>query len=115
MRDTAYETPRRKWRKLFAPLMLNDVGCLQGRPLYVNAPLLMSLYSHLNQTDKFAQGIFQIVRTPHEAKITGQDLGSILTFLRICSPLDNEDFYKRMVLRPLKDGDPSGAELLRVR
>ena len=43
-----------------------------------------------------------------------QDLGSILTFLRICRPLDNEDFFKRMVLRPLKDGDPSGAELLRA-
>ncbi|KAF7790392.1 hypothetical protein EIP86_001347 [Pleurotus ostreatoroseus] len=43
-----------------------------------------------------------------------KDLGSILTFLRICRPLDNEDFYKRMVLRPLKDGDPSGAELLRA-
>ncbi|TBU43646.1 SNF2 family N-terminal domain-containing protein [Dichomitus squalens] len=43
-----------------------------------------------------------------------KDLGSILTFLRICSPLDNEDFFKRMVLRPLKDGDPAGAELLRA-
>ncbi|KAI0940604.1 hypothetical protein AcW1_003757 [Taiwanofungus camphoratus] len=43
-----------------------------------------------------------------------KDLGSILTFLQICHPLDNEDFYKRMVLRPLKDGDPSGAELMRA-
>ncbi|EMD31673.1 hypothetical protein CERSUDRAFT_88802 [Gelatoporia subvermispora B] len=43
-----------------------------------------------------------------------KDLGSILTFLRICSPLDNDDFYKRMVLRPLKDDNPSGAELLRA-
>ncbi|OCH84706.1 hypothetical protein OBBRIDRAFT_891624 [Obba rivulosa] len=43
-----------------------------------------------------------------------KDLGSILTFLRICSPLDNEDFYKRMVLRPIKDGNPSGAELMRA-
>ncbi|TCD63046.1 hypothetical protein EIP91_006059 [Steccherinum ochraceum] len=43
-----------------------------------------------------------------------KDLGSILTFLRICRPLDDEDFFKRMVLRPLKDGDPSGAELLRA-
>ncbi|PCH43964.1 hypothetical protein WOLCODRAFT_133049 [Wolfiporia cocos MD-104 SS10] len=43
-----------------------------------------------------------------------KDLGSILTFLRICCPLDNEDFFKRMVLRPLKDGSPSGAELLRA-
>ncbi|KAI0675019.1 SNF2 family N-terminal domain-containing protein [Trametes maxima] len=42
-----------------------------------------------------------------------KDLGSILTFLRICRPLDQEDFFKRMVLRPLKDGDPSGAQLLR--
>ncbi|KAI0074381.1 hypothetical protein K474DRAFT_1626028 [Panus rudis PR-1116 ss-1] len=43
-----------------------------------------------------------------------QDLGSILTFLRICRPLDNEDMFKRLVLRPLKNGDPSGAELLRA-
>lgn len=39
----------------------------------------------------------------------------MLTFLQICQPLDNEDFYKRLLLRPLKDGDPAGAELLRVR
>ncbi|KAJ3733451.1 SNF2 family N-terminal domain-containing protein [Lentinula guzmanii] len=44
-----------------------------------------------------------------------RDLGSLLTFLRICHPLDKEDFYKRLLLRPLKDGNPSGAELLRVR
>lgn len=43
-----------------------------------------------------------------------QDLGSILTFLRICSPLDNPDFQTRLLLRPLKDGDPAGAELLRA-
>ncbi|KAJ6587041.1 SNF2 family N-terminal domain-containing protein [Mycena vulgaris] len=42
-----------------------------------------------------------------------KDLGSILTFLQICRPLDKEDFYKRLLLRPLKDGDPAGAELLR--
>ncbi|KZT19055.1 hypothetical protein NEOLEDRAFT_1142558 [Neolentinus lepideus HHB14362 ss-1] len=43
-----------------------------------------------------------------------RDLGSILTFLRICRPMDNEDFFKRLLLRPLKDGSPSGAELLRA-
>ncbi|KAH9892824.1 SNF2 family N-terminal domain-containing protein [Cubamyces lactineus] len=43
-----------------------------------------------------------------------KDLGSLLTFLRICHPLDQDDFFKRMVLRPLKDGDPVGAELLRA-
>ncbi|KAF9222676.1 hypothetical protein BS17DRAFT_708165 [Gyrodon lividus] len=43
-----------------------------------------------------------------------RDLGSILTFLQICRPLDNEDFFKRLVLRPLTDGDPAGAELLRA-
>ncbi|KAG6819869.1 hypothetical protein H0H93_007803 [Arthromyces matolae] len=45
---------------------------------------------------------------------TPKDLGSLLTFLRICRPLDDEDFFKRLLLRPLKDGDPSGAELLRA-
>ncbi|KAI0743822.1 SNF2 family N-terminal domain-containing protein [Daedaleopsis nitida] len=43
-----------------------------------------------------------------------KDLGSILTFLKICQPLDNEEFFKRMVLRPLKDGDPSGAHVMRA-
>ncbi|KAG6887502.1 hypothetical protein C0992_012023 [Termitomyces sp. T32_za158] len=43
-----------------------------------------------------------------------RDLGSILTFLQICRPMDNEEFFKRLLLRPLKDGDPMGAELLRA-
>jgi SWI/SNF-related matrix-associated actin-dependent regulator of chromatin subfamily A3 len=43
-----------------------------------------------------------------------KDLGSILSFLQVCRPLDNEDFFKRLVLRPLKDGDPEGVEILRV-
>ncbi|KAJ3724629.1 SNF2 family N-terminal domain-containing protein [Lentinula raphanica] len=43
-----------------------------------------------------------------------RDLGSLLTFLRICHPLNDEDFFKRLLLRPLKAGDPSGAELLRA-
>ncbi|KAJ3534925.1 hypothetical protein NMY22_g6710 [Coprinellus aureogranulatus] len=43
-----------------------------------------------------------------------RDLGSMLTFLKICRPLDNEDFFKRLLLRPLKNGEPSGAELLRA-
>lgn len=43
-----------------------------------------------------------------------QDLGSIVTFLRICKPLEEAEMYKRLVLRPLKDGDPRGAGVLRV-
>ncbi len=41
-------------------------------------------------------------------------MGSILTFLRVCNPLDNPDFQTRLLLRPLKYGDAAGAELLRV-
>lgn len=56
-----------------------------------------------------------VIHTDYLGQINSpKDLGSILTFLRICRPLDNEEFYNRMVLRPLKDGHPSGAELLRV-
>ena len=47
-------------------------------------------------------------------QVSKKDLGSILTFLKICQPLDNEDFYKRLLLRPLKNGEVSGTELLRV-
>ncbi|KAI5123845.1 hypothetical protein M0805_005664 [Coniferiporia weirii] len=45
---------------------------------------------------------------------TPRDLGSILSFLQICKPLDNEDFFKRLLLRPLKDGMPEGYQLLRA-
>ncbi|KAF9066155.1 SNF2 family N-terminal domain-containing protein [Rhodocollybia butyracea] len=41
------------------------------------------------------------------------DLGSLLHFLRICDPLDKEDFFKRLLLRPLKNGAEEGAKLLR--
>lgn len=37
-----------------------------------------------------------------------------MTFLRVCRPLDDEDMFKRLLLRPLKDGNPAGAELLRA-
>ncbi|KAF8588628.1 hypothetical protein K439DRAFT_1651796 [Ramaria rubella] len=43
-----------------------------------------------------------------------KDLGSLLQFLQICRPLDNEDYYKRLLLRPLAQGAPEGAELLRA-
>jgi SWI/SNF-related matrix-associated actin-dependent regulator of chromatin subfamily A3 len=39
----------------------------------------------------------------------------MLRFLRICNPLDNPDYFRRLLLRPLKAGDPAGTELLRVR
>lgn len=38
----------------------------------------------------------------------------MLTFLQICRPLDDPNFYKRLLLRPLKNGEASGAELLRA-
>jgi SWI/SNF-related matrix-associated actin-dependent regulator of chromatin subfamily A3 len=43
-----------------------------------------------------------------------QDLGSLLKFMRICAPLDQDDFFTRLVLRPLKNGELAGAEILRV-
>ncbi|KAF8633364.1 hypothetical protein AX17_004535 [Amanita inopinata Kibby_2008] len=42
------------------------------------------------------------------------DLGSLLSFLQVCRPLDNEDFFKRLLLRPLKYGQTAGVELLRA-
>ncbi|KIY67158.1 hypothetical protein CYLTODRAFT_490860 [Cylindrobasidium torrendii FP15055 ss-10] len=43
-----------------------------------------------------------------------RDLGSILQFLKICRPLDSDDYFKQLLLRPLKDGDAAGFELLRA-
>lgn len=43
-----------------------------------------------------------------------RDLGSLLTFLRICQPLHDEEMFKRLLLRPLKNGEPQGVDLLRA-
>jgi SWI/SNF-related matrix-associated actin-dependent regulator of chromatin subfamily A3 len=43
-----------------------------------------------------------------------QDLGSIIKFLQVCNPLDNENYFNRLVIRPLKNGEPGGAELMRA-
>ncbi|KAF8897054.1 SNF2 superfamily protein [Gymnopilus junonius] len=73
-----------------------------------------------NPKTKMAKGVVALNASRHWV-LTGtpiinspRDLGSILTFLKICRPLDNEDFFKRLLLRPLKNGEPSGAELLKV-
>ncbi|KAF9650574.1 hypothetical protein BDM02DRAFT_3164771 [Thelephora ganbajun] len=42
-----------------------------------------------------------------------KDLGSLLTFLKTCRPLDRPEFFNQLILRPLKYGEPTGAELLR--
>lgn len=42
-----------------------------------------------------------------------KDLGSILQFLRVCAPLDQEDYFKSLLLRPLTAGSAAGAELLK--
>ncbi|KAG8857347.1 hypothetical protein FRB96_005834 [Tulasnella sp. 330] len=42
------------------------------------------------------------------------DLGSLLKFLRICTPLDQHDYFNRLLARPLTKGDPYAAELLRA-
>ncbi|KAG9003678.1 hypothetical protein FRB93_010899 [Tulasnella sp. JGI-2019a] len=42
------------------------------------------------------------------------DLGSLLKFLKICAPLDQHDYFNRLLARPLAKGNPHAAELLRA-
>lgn len=46
--------------------------------------------------------------------LSSQDLGSILTFLRICSPLDDEGYFKSLILRPISRSDETGFALIKV-
>lgn len=43
-----------------------------------------------------------------------QDLSSLLSFLRVFKPLDDPEYFKRLLTRPLGRRDPAGAELLKV-
>lgn len=95
----------------------------QRRWVLTGTPIVRTRFSFLpkcadveNPLDQLAESLLLLCNSLQRcAQYALQDLGSILTFLRICNPLDQEDFFKRMLLRPLKDGDPAGAELLRVR
>ncbi|KAH7107286.1 SNF2 family N-terminal domain-containing protein [Auriculariales sp. MPI-PUGE-AT-0066] len=43
-----------------------------------------------------------------------KDLGSLLRFLRLCTPLDREDYFKSLLIRPLAGGSPEGVAILRT-
>lgn len=43
-----------------------------------------------------------------------QDLSSLLSFLRVFRPLDDPEYFKRLLTRPLGRRDPTGVELLKV-
>ncbi|KDQ18333.1 hypothetical protein BOTBODRAFT_184989 [Botryobasidium botryosum FD-172 SS1] len=45
---------------------------------------------------------------------TPKDLGSILTFLRICAPLNQPELFNRLLQRPLQQGSPEAASLLKA-
>ncbi|WWC70170.1 uncharacterized protein I206_104118 [Kwoniella pini CBS 10737] len=42
------------------------------------------------------------------------DLGSLLTCLQICKPLDKSEYFKTLLLRPLRRGDPTAGKLLQA-
>ncbi|PVF99077.1 hypothetical protein CPB86DRAFT_784078 [Serendipita vermifera] len=42
------------------------------------------------------------------------DLGSLLRFLRICNPLDQPEYFKRLLSKPLSKRDPQAVELLKI-
>ncbi|VDB95911.1 unnamed protein product [Peniophora sp. CBMAI 1063] len=73
-----------------------------------------------NERTKMAQAIFALT-AQRRWVLTGtpiinspSDLGSMVRFLRICAPLDNPENFKRLIIRPLKNADPSGTEILRA-
>ncbi|WVQ99528.1 hypothetical protein IAU59_006664 [Kwoniella sp. CBS 9459] len=45
---------------------------------------------------------------------SSSDLGSLLTCLKICKPLDQPEYFKSLLLRPLKRGDAKAAQLLQA-
>lgn len=107
--------PKTKMTKSIVCLNASRRWVLTGTPI-VSVSLRLSLPSNSNIIEgKFSEGmsILHWKLSKWKRKYY-QDLGSILTFLKICQPLDNEDFYKRLLLRPLKNGESSGVELLRV-
>lgn len=42
------------------------------------------------------------------------DLGSLLTCIKVCAPLDQHQYFRSLVLRPLKAGSPEGGRLLQA-
>ena len=65
----------------------------------------LSVSQHVSQR-------FHLLPNPALFSLNGVSFGC--ASVDVLLHLRKEEFFKRMVLRPLKDGDPSGAELLRV-
>ncbi|KIO29735.1 hypothetical protein M407DRAFT_226612 [Tulasnella calospora MUT 4182] len=42
------------------------------------------------------------------------DLGSLLKFLKVCTPLDQHEYFNRLLARPLSKADPQAAALLKA-
>lgn len=42
------------------------------------------------------------------------DLGSLLTCIRVCAPLDQHEYFRSLVLRPLKHGSSAAGRLLQA-
>ncbi|KAG6918560.1 hypothetical protein DXG01_013650 [Tephrocybe rancida] len=107
--------PKTKMAKAVFGLNAQRRWVLTGTPIVSRICILKLTYFTDKETDQLTKGDVFDPLDVLPLTNPNQDLGSILSFLQICRPLDNEDFYKRLLLRPLKDGDPAGVELLRVR
>ncbi|WRT66541.1 uncharacterized protein IL334_003500 [Kwoniella shivajii] len=73
-----------------------------------------------NPKAKMTQG-FAVLQADRRWVCTGtpivnspSDLGSLLTCLQLCKPLDQAAYFKTLLLRPLKRGDPVAGRLLQA-
>ncbi|KZO90728.1 hypothetical protein CALVIDRAFT_568793 [Calocera viscosa TUFC12733] len=98
-----------KWKASRGPVLMNYL---------LNAPQRVILdegHTVRNPRALMAQAVCGL-EADRRWIVTGTpiDLGSLLSFLRICRPLDQADFFKRLLVRPLTQGSPTAVDLLKA-
>ncbi|KAG8948957.1 hypothetical protein FRC04_009158, partial [Tulasnella sp. 424] len=67
-----------------------------------------------NPKTKTSQAICELVVTGTPIINSPNDLGSLLKFLKVCSLLDQHEYFNRLLGRPLSKADPQAAVLLKA-
>ena len=117
MKGTISETRKLRLHDQYVRSTHSGAGSSLELQLFVYPPFIFIKLRNAHHLDQLPYGncsrnwVLRIITIDFRI----QDLGSMLSFLQVCRPLDDPEFFKRLLLRPLKLAEPAGVELLRVR
>ncbi|KAG8948964.1 hypothetical protein FRC04_009165 [Tulasnella sp. 424] len=119
---TTYETVSRDWKGSKPAAPANKKARTDGGLFGVKWKRIILDEGHniRNPKTKTSQALCEL-EAERRWVVTGtpiinspNDLGSLLKFLKVCTPLDQHEYFNRLLGRPLSKADPQAAVLLKA-